>query len=143
MRDISEVEEGRNTQKKDKFGFETLLLVRACPSVTYQHSIVSQQGCAQLQLGKNLRPPSAQLCLVPFQLLRVIVEILLPGNALFVRWFVRHAPRRYPIDQSAPVTMVNVIMVDVTVVDISMVEVTKVAVTFVLVTMVLSAKGKD
>ena len=76
---------GKKLRKEDNFGFETLLLVRACPSVTYQHSIVSHQGCAQLQLCKNLRPPSAQLCLVPFQLPRVIVEILLPGNALFVR----------------------------------------------------------
>ena len=91
-------------KEEDIFGFETLLLVRACPSVTYQHSIVSHQGCAQVQLGKNLPPPSAQLCLVPFQLPRVIVKILLPRNALFVRWFVRHkknAHRRYPIDRSA------------------------------------------
>ena len=88
-------EKGKKLRKEeDIFGFETLLLVRACPSVTYQHSIVSQQGCAQLQLCKNLSPPSAQLCLVPFQLPRVIVEILLPGNALFVRWFVRHGKSR-------------------------------------------------
>ena len=139
-------------KEEDIFGFETLLLVRACPSVTYhQHSIVSHQGCAQLQLCKNLRPQSAQLCLVPFQLLRVIVEILLPGNALFVRWFVRHKKSRpqtishrpvstgSAIAQSAPVTMANVTMVDVTVVDITMVEVIKVEVTFVVVT----AKGKD